>query len=433
MFRTLMTVLNPALAILIFTTGIVRGEVSYFKLNGDKNIYISIQKTSQTVGEVFETVSNQSHLNFAYDEKEIDLSRVLRFNKGEFLLNELLSDITSQTGLHFTFNKKLIIVTLADTYTGKNPDARINPVKGNIKDVNGDPMAGATVSVKGTKTTVQTDSSGDFIIDAPANGILIVSFSGYRQSQFPVNGRENLNIVLNLDSKILNEVVVFGYQNQKRSDVTGAVSIVDVSGVSRQPVGFVDQGLQGMAAGVRVTQSTGQPGDGVAIRIRGVGTINNNDPLIIIDGVPTKEGINFLSSDDIATITILKDAASASIYGSRSANGVVVITTRGGKVGRPVLSYQGYAGVQTHGTLPKMCDTRQYAQLYNEAAINDNADITNPLLQRKLIPDSLLTSNTDWLGAIFQTAPIQNHVLSISGGNGKTLYMVSANYFDQDG
>ena len=267
----------------------------------------------------------------------------------------------------------------------------------------------------------------------PLNGILIVSFSGYRQSQFPVNGRENINIVLNLDSKTLNEVVVFGYQNQKRSDVTGAVSVVDVSSVSRQPVGFVDQGLQGVAAGVRVTQSTGQPGDGVAIRIRGVGTINNNDPLIIIDGVPTKEGINFLSSDDIATITILKDAASASIYGSRSANGVVVITTRGGKVGKPILSYQGYAGVQTHGTLPKMCNAKQYAQLYNEAAINDNADITNPLLQRKLIPDSLLTSNTDWLGAIFQTAPIQNHVLSISGGNGKTLYLVSANYFDQDG
>ena len=135
MFRTLTTVLNPVLAILIFTTGIVRGEDSYFRLSGDKNIYISIQKTSQTVGEIFETVSSQSHLNFAYDEKEIDLSRVLRFNKGQFLLNELLSDISSQTGLLFTLNKKLIIVTLAQTHAGQKQDASTSPVKGHIRDV----------------------------------------------------------------------------------------------------------------------------------------------------------------------------------------------------------------------------------------------------------------------------------------------------------
>ncbi len=424
---------KPLLVIMILLNGSARGELFNIRHNNDINIYISIQKTSQTVREVFETVSSQSHLNFAYDENQVDLSQELKFNRGQIILSDLLSSITAQTGLQFTINKKLIIVTSPLIHTGKNESYKNAPVRGNIKDANGDPLAGATVNIKGTSTNVLTDSMGNFIIDAPVNGILVFSFSGYRQSELHIDGKDNVLIVLANDTRNLNEVVVFGYQNQKKADVTGAVSIIDVSGVSKQPVGFVDQGLQGKAAGVRVTQSTGQPGDGMAIRIRGVGTINNNDPLFIVDGVPTKEGINFLSSDDIASITILKDAASASIYGSRSANGVVVITTKGGKAGKPQLSYQGYMGVQTHGTLPKMCNTQQYAQLYNEAAINDNAEITNPVLLRKLIPDSLLSSNTDWLGDIFQTAPIQNHVLTVSGGNGKTLYLVSANYFDQQG
>src|ERR1700676_3092781 len=169
------------------------------------------------------------------------------------VLNPVLAMLIFMTGAargevsHFKLSRdKNIYISIRNESKTKN-----NPVKGNIKDVNSDPMVGATVSLKGTKTTVQTDSSGDFIIDAPANGILVISFSGYKQTQFPVNGRPNLNIVLHIDSKNLNEVVVIGYQSQKRSDVTGAVSIVDVSGVSRQPVGFVDQGLQGKAAGVR--------------------------------------------------------------------------------------------------------------------------------------------------------------------------------------
>ncbi len=145
--------------------------------------------------------------------------------------------------------------------------------------------------------------------------------------------------------------------------------------------------MQGQAAGLRVTQSTGQPGEGVAVRIRGVGTINNDDPLYIIDGVPTKDGINFLSSNDIASITVLKDAASAAIYGSRSANGVVVITTKAGKAGaKAQITYNGYYGIQTHGDLIPMTNAKEYDELYNEAATTDNAGVTNPILLRAAYP-----------------------------------------------
>ena len=397
----------------------------------DKNITVSIARPIQTVRETFEMVTSQTRLVFTYDESEVDLNRQVKLNTGSVSLRDLLNSITAQTGLKFTVNKKLIIVTRGAVIAPRA--VRDTLVNGVVRDSSGNPLAGATVNIKGSRKSVVTDTAGNFSLEVPDDAVLVISFSGYREVEMPVLGRQNLDIVLNQLSRSMSEVVVYGYQSQKRADVTGAISIIDVSGVSKQPVGFLDQGLQGKAAGVRVTQSSGQPGDGMAIRIRGVGTINNNDPLFIIDGVPTKEGINFLSSDDIATITILKDASSASIYGARSANGVVVITTKGGRSGKPQLSYMGYYGVQTHGDLPKMANSAEYVQLYNEAVANDNVDISNPILKRTPIPDSLVTSNTDWLGAIFQTAPIQNHVISVSGGSAKTTYMVSANYFKQDG
>ena len=307
------------------------------------------------------------------------------------------------------------------------------PVKGIVRDAKGIPLSGATVNVKGTKTSVQTDAGGNFSLSIPEDAILIISFVGYISQEISVNGRTDLQINIEELSKSMNEVVVIGYQTQRRSELTGAVSVVDVSGLSKLPVGGVDQALQGKASGVRITQSTGQPGEGVVVRIRGVGTINDNNPLFIIDGVPTKDGINFLSANDIESITVLKDASSAAIYGARSANGVVVITTKKGRRGKPQFNYSAYTGIQTHGKLVKMLDTPEYVELYNEAVDNDNLDIPNPSLKRKKIPSDLPMANTDWLKAIFQNGLIQSHELSVTGGNEKTLYYISGNYFKQDG
>ncbi len=163
---------------------------------------------------------------------------------------------------------------------------------------------------------------------------------------------------------------------------------------------------------------------------RGVGSINNNDPLYIIDGVPTQDGINFLAADDIASITVLKDAASAAIYGARSSNGVVIITTKNGKSGKASLSYSVYTGLQTHGYLTPMVNAAEYKTLYNEMVANDNSILsaTNPL-RKNPIPDSIAMANTNWLSSIFRTAPEQDHELSLSGGTEKTQYSVSANFF----
>ncbi len=400
-----------------------------------KGIYINVKNSSFTLREFFEFIEKQTTFSFAYDENQVDLSMKIKLATGQQLLDDLLNGISRQTSLIFTQKKSNILVSVSRKISQlKEASGPISSlVKGVVKDAGGIPLAGATVAVKGTMTSVQTDADGNFAVLAAEDGILIVTYIGYKSQEVPVNGRANIEVNIQELNHGLNEVVVVGYQSQRRSDLTGAVSVINVSGVSKQPVGFADQALQGKAAGLRITESTGQPGDGVAIRIRGVGTINNNDPLFIIDGVPTKDGINFLSANDIATITVLKDAASAAIYGSRSANGVIVITTKGGKAGKAQLNYSGYGGVQTHGKLTPMCNTAEYVQLFNEAAANDNVDISNPILKRLPIPAGLPMANTDWVGSVFQTAPIQSHELSVSGGTAKTLYFVSGNMFKQDG
>ncbi len=402
--------------------------------NNLPEVYITVKESRATLQKCFELIQKQTSLVFAYDENEVSLTHKITLPIGKQILTELLDIISKQAGLKFTETKSAILVsrnTIVLQNSGR--DQQFFPIKGLVKDAAGNPLPGATVSVKGTKMSVQTDVNGNFSLNTPENAVLIISYTGYIAQEVAVNGKSVVEVTIRELGKNLNEVIVMGYQTQKRSDITGAVSIVNVEDVAKQPIGFADQALQGKASGVRITQATGQPGDGVAIRIRGVGTINNNDPLFIIDGIPTKDGINFLSADDIATITVLKDAASAAIYGARSSNGVVVITTKNGKIGKPQINYSGYAGVQTHGKLTKMASAQEYKTLFNEAAANDNAITTNAILMRASIPDSIPMANTDWVGAIFQTAPMQDHELSVSGGSEKIQYNISGNVYKQDG
>ena len=242
-----------------------------------------------------------------------------------------LSSISKQAGLHFTEKQNIILVNPEPVIRNAVYNITATPVTGVVLDDAGSPLAGVTVSVKGTRTAVQTDIDGKFSIDAPGNGVLIFSTVDYKTQEVRVNGQVSLNIKMVAANKELNEVVVVGYQTRRRGDLSGAVSVVNVGGISKLPVLSVDQALEGKVPGVRITQNTGQPGDGVVVRIRGVGTINDNNPLFIVDGIPTKDGINFLSANDIESIVVLKDASSAAIYGSRAANGVVLITTKRGQ------------------------------------------------------------------------------------------------------
>ncbi len=299
-------------------------------------------------------------------------------------------------------------------------------INGTVTDQNGKPVDNASVTVQGSASGTITDSSGHFQLNVPANATLVISSIGFQQQTIVVGKQTSLQISLNENVSGLNDVVVVGYTVQRKKDLTGAVSVITTKDIKDIPVGGVEQIMQGKAPGVAITAQTGAPGDAIAVRIRGIGTINDNNPLYIIDGVPTKTGINEISPNDIESINILKDASSAAIYGARASNGVVIITTKRGHSGKARVSLNGYTGIQTPGNLIKMANTQQYVAAYNTAAIADG---------RQQIPAGMTDTlpNVNWLKEVLQNAPINNLQLSINGGNENSQYIVSANYFDQDG
>jgi len=312
-----------------------------------------------------------------------------------------------------------------------------DPVKvsGVVKDaVTNEELIGVNVLVTGTSTGTVTDVNGNFSLSVPVNGTLKVSYIGYQTQEIKMTGQKILNVMLVSESKLIDEVVVVGYSVQKKRDVLGAVSKVTGEELIKIPVASAQQALQGRVAGVEVSSQTGAPGAPISVRIRGASSISSsNDPLYIVDGIPVEGALNNLSPNDIENITILKDASSAAIYGSRANNGVVLITTKTGSSGEARVTYSTQVGFQTHGRLTPMATTSQYIQMYNEAANADN--LLTPLSPRPLIAGEYLKtfSDVNHVAQIFQLAPIQSHELSISGGNDKTTYMVSASYFNQVG
>jgi len=299
-------------------------------------------------------------------------------------------------------------------------------VKGKvIKKGTGEGLSGASVSVKGTALATVTDKEGDFSITVPQSGaILVTSFVGYSNQEMKVTGSEPVTIVLEENVGILQDVVVVGYGQQKKSLVTGAISSIKSDQLSTVSNTRVDQAIQGRTAGVQIVPTSGQPGAGTFIRIRGTGSNRNSNPLVIIDGVRAG-GIESIDPADIASIEILKDAASAAIYGAEGANGVIIITSKTGKRNVSEINYQGQYGIQSvKDGFIKMMNAQQYQQYLTEAGVPGRPTIQDV---------ANIGNGTDWLGAVLQTAPLQHHSLTFSGGSEKSTYLVGGNLFTQDG
>ena len=314
---------------------------------------------------------------------------------------------------------------------GWDTAAAVSPVpitvRGKVTGPDNAPVPGVTVLVKNSTNGTTTDADGNFSLNLPdADATLVISAIGFITQEIALQGRTQLSVALKTDIKALEEVVVVGYTTQKKSDLTGAVAQISQNDIASIPVSGVAQIMQGKAAGVAITQATGAPGENIAVRIRGVGTINDNDPLYIIDGVPTKDGINQLSPNDIQSINILKDASSAAIYGARASNGVVIVTTKRGKSGKPRLSVSAYTGVQTPANLIKMANTSQYVAAYNVAAKNDGRDQI-PAALAATLPD------VNWLKEVLKPAQQHSVQADVSGGGENSQYIVSGSYLTQQG
>ncbi len=270
--------------------------------------------------------------------------------------------------------------------------------------------------IKGTTNGTVTNIDGEFSLSVNTqNAVLVFSYIGYSSQEMIVGNQEKINITLEENISELGEMVVMGYRSQKGATISGSVSPVDVSALESRRVPIVTQALQGQVAGVQVTQSTGAPGDEIEIRIRGNGTIGNNNPLYIIDGIPSRE-ISFLNPADIESMTVLKDAAASSIYGSRASAGVVVITTKSGTEGSG-LQVNYFGGIQKVRNLPTMLNSSQYMNKVEEAWNNAGYDGTNPYTADKNRSDF---ADTNWLNELFEVGTTHNLQLSTQGGNDKT-------------
>ncbi len=306
--------------------------------------------------------------------------------------------------------------------------AQTRQVTGTVTDSTGKGIPSVTVTERGTHNSTATTSNGNFTLNISGNSaVLTLSSVGFITQEIPVNNGTSFTVVLSNSAANLGEVVVVGYGTQRKKDVTGSVVSVNTKDFNSLPVSNAGEAIEGKAAGVQVIAS-GAPGSNVTFRIRGTGTINNSDPLLVIDGVPADAPLNNLNPDDIASIDILKDASAAAIYGSRGANGVVLITTKRGANGKGHLSFDFFTGWQKATSIVKVLNAKQFATLNNEILSNGNQTV-NPAYAN---PDTL-GKGTDWLGALFRTAPTQNYSLSYSGGSDKYTYYVSGGVLEQKG
>lgn len=300
-------------------------------------------------------------------------------------------------------------------------------VQGVVKDQTGETVIGASVMEKGTTNGTITGIDGDFSLNMSSNGTLVVSFVGYKTQEVQVKGQKQLQVVLSEDAEMLDEVVVIGYGTMKKSDLTGAVSSIGNKDIKDSPVSNLGQAIQGKISGVQIVDA-GKPGDNVSIKIRGLGSINNCDPLVVIDGLPTDLGLSSLNMADVERLDVLKDASATAIYGSRGANGVVMITTKRGTEGKGKLAVSANYSFQNATNVPSLLNAAQYAELSNDMMVNSgrnpNPEWANP---------SELGAGTDWMDELLRTGVMQNYTVSYSGGNEKSHYYVSGGFLDQSG
>jgi TonB-linked SusC/RagA family outer membrane protein len=329
--------------------------------------------------------------------------------------------------LYFMRNLLAVLILLCVTFPVFAQQAEIKGVV--VSGTDKFPLPGVNVVVKGTTNGTMTDVDGQFVLSAPEGSILSVSYIGFKSQEVAASASGLTNIVLYEDSELLDEVVVVGYGVQKKSVVTAAISRVTADDLNTAKPSRVEDVLKGKVSGVQITQSSGQPGADSKVRIRGIGTVNDSNPLYIVDGMPVGGGINYLNPSDIQSVEILKDAASAAIYGTRGANGVILVTTKSGNKGKATVSYDVSYGWQNPWKKKAVLDAREYMVIMNESQINDgNAP--------RYSPEEIATagSGTNWQDETFNyNAPVQNHQVSINGGNEKAQYFLSMGYYNQEG
>lgn len=398
---------------------------------------VNIANTRMTIGDFIKQVEKETGYMFVYNKGEIDANRTVSLKKGNNTVGDCLNRIFDGTGVSFVFDDGYVVLTKHSQTQAAVSQQSGKLVKGAVTDESGLSVIGANVFIKGTTVGTITDMEGNFSLEVPSdNDILVISYIGYVEQQIPVKNRKNWSIVLKEDAQNLDEVVVVGYGTQRKGNIATAVTTIKSDVLQNRPVQTVGEALQGQIPGLSVT-AKGAPGESPKLQLRGSSVLksdNSSEPLVLVDGVPAD--FNFLNPEDIESINVLKDAASSAIYGSRAANGVLLITTKRGKMGKPTFRYNGSVGVNTPMYMPQSISSAEYARIKNEAERNMGR---TPIYTDEDISkfangtDLNRYPNTNWLDLAIQNSVATRHGLEASGGTEKVRYLVSAGVDHQTG
>lgn len=398
---------------------------------------VNIANTRMTIGDFIKQVEKETGYMFVYNKGEIDANRTVSLKKGNNTVGDCLNRIFDGTGVSFVFDDGYVVLTKHSQTQAAVSQQSGKLVKGAVTDESGLSVIGANVFIKGTTVGTITDMEGNFSLEVPSdNDILVISYIGYVEQQIPVKNRKNWSIVLKEDAQNLDEVVVVGYGTQRKGNIATAVTTIKSDVLQNRPVQTVGEALQGQIPGLSVT-AKGAPGESPKLQLRGSSVLksdNSSEPLVLVDGVPAD--FNFLNPEDIESINVLKDAASSAIYGSRAANGVLLITTKRGKMGKPTFRYNGSVGVNTPMYMPQSISSAEYARIKNETERNmGRAPIYTDEDISKFANGTDLNRypNTNWLDLAIQNSVATRHGLEASGGTEKVRYLVSAGVDHQTG
>ena len=397
---------------------------------------ISLNFRDTPIERIIAEIERQSGFRFFYEQSSINLTPKTSIKIKNAPIRKVLGQLFANSSYSYQIIDRHIILSQEKVIVPENLKGNLSrTVKGFVTINENENIPGVTVIIKNTYTGTITDRKGYYQIELPLNAdTLAFSFVGMKKKEVIVGQQTQVNV--NLTPEILNvdEVIVIGYGDQRKSDLTGAITSIEVDGVRRMSVSGIDQALQGKAAGVLITSTSGSPGGGTSIRIRGIGTVNNNNPLFVIDGIPTDD-IRFLNVGDIDNIEILKDASATAIYGNRGANGVILINTKKGKPGSPVITADSYIGVNEVWKNPEMGDSKQFATIHNLAVTNGiKSEGANAYKYIEDFKDpNVFTGGTNWWKLITHKAFVQNHHFSISGGSEVNRYLMSISALNQDG
>lgn len=396
-----------------------------------KRLDIKIEESG--VVSALEKIEAQSEFFFFYNNKVVNLDKKISVDLKNKTINEVLDALFEGTDIQYTINNRQIILSQRDSANPSSQPQRA--ITGRVTDQSGAPIPGATVLVKGTTVGVVTDMDGKYSLSVPSGAeTLAFSFVGMKSQEVKIGTQTVINASLAEETIGLEEVVAVGYGTQKKANLTGAVGNIQLDDMKDRPLTNTGLAMQGTVSGVYALQNSGQPGaDGAVINIRGVGTNGDSSPFVVIDGIPGN--ISDVNPNDIKSISVLKDAASSSIYGNRAANGVILITTQRGVSGKMNISYNGYFGVQQATALPNVLNAVDYATLKNEAAVNSGT--TKPYsdsdIQKFAAHNDPLYPDVNYFDVYYGKANIQNHRLNVSGGTENVQFAFMLGHLNQDG